>query len=544
MRLLAKARGTGTFQIWFVLCVVLIGAPLAARAGVADSGGVTVRPDAISFLQGESTIVRAPWPVVRVNVTDPTIANVEVLTADQVLLQGLKVGSTDLIVWNEDETQVQRWKVQVKLDTATLKQKLDELFPDAELQVGQSGDSLVLTGLLRSADQVERLHALLDTGNVKYVDMTSVAGVQQVKLEIRVAEVARVALRAMGFNAFHTEEDYFAGLRTGGSGGPLVDSINIGVPGGTPAGSNIGFEFTQDTQATSAVSLFAGFPNANLEFFLQALIENQVMRLLANPTLVALSGEEASFLAGGEFPIPVVQGQGGGGGGAGGTSISIEYKEYGVRVTFRPTVLGDGTIRLTAAPEVSSLSDVGAVTIAGFSVPALVTRKAQTTLELKNGQTFAMAGLLQHENQATNSRVPGLGDLPILGPLFRSVRYQKKETELVILVTVSLVEPMSLASTPPLPGFAHAEPNDWELFIEGRIEGKEPAKINADHARYLQEMGLDRLVGPGAWDSYGAPQSSSQGEFSSNEETKPGSKTPTPQRENDQDNEAGDIQEQ
>jgi pilus assembly protein CpaC len=165
-------------------------------------------------------------------------------------------------------------------------------------------------------------------------------------------------------------------------------------------------------------------------------------------------------------------------------------------------VLGDGTIRLNAAPEVSNLTDVGAVVIGGFSVPALITRKAETTLELKNGQTFAMAGLLQHDDQAINSRIPGLGDLPILGPLFRSVRYRKQETELVVLVTASLVEPMSLASAPPVPGFSHVEPNDWELYVEGRIEGKEPAKIDADDAKWLEQIGLDQLVGPGAWDSH------------------------------------------
>jgi pilus assembly protein CpaC len=484
---------------------MLVVATPAARAAEGASDSVSVRPGVITFLLGESTIVRAPWPTVRVAVTDPTIANVQLLTLDQVLLQGLKVGTTDLIVWSEDETQVQQWKVQVRLDTASLKEKLDVLFPDASLEVDQSGGSFVLTGLLRSTEQITQLHNLLDTSQTPYVDMSSLAGVQQVQLEVRVAEVSRAALRALGINMFHTDDDWFGGLLTGGSGGALNPSIDIGVPEGTPAGDNLTFQFNQDTSVGSAVTLFAGFPRADFQFFLQALIENQALRLLANPTIVALSGEQANFLVGGEYPIPVVQG---GTGGGGGNSVTIEYKEYGVRLMFEPTVLGDGGIRLHTAPEVSSLSDVGAVTVQGFQVPALVTRRTETTLELKNGQTFAMAGLLQHENQAINSRIPGLGDLPLLGPLFRSVRYQTKETELVVLVTASLVEPMSLASTPPLPGFAHSEPSDWELFIEGRIEGKEPAKIDVEHARLLEEMGLDRLVGPGAWDSY-----SEQGSF-------------------------------
>ena len=231
---------------------------------------------------------------------------------------------------------------------------------------------------------------------------------------------------------------------------------------------------------------------------------------------MALSGEEASFLAGGEFPIPVTQSAGGGGGG---NAISIQYREYGIRVSFRPVVLGDGTINLHVAPEVSELSAVGAVIIQGSTIPTLVTRKAETTLELDSGQTFAMAGLIHNKVEAINSRIPGLGDLPILGPLFRSVRYQKNETELVVLVTASLVEPMSLATAPPLPGLLHEDPNDWELYIEGRIEGKKPAKIDSDDAKWLRQMGLDQLMGPGAWDSYNKPVSSSQADTASKPDT-------------------------
>lgn len=489
---------------WCILAVIFLSCSLTAYAATADSGAGPVVANPITVLLGESTIVLAPWPVVRVNVTDPTIVNVEVLTADQVLLQSLKPGTTDLILWNEDETQVQQRKVQVKLDTASLKTQLDHLFPGAVLQVDQSGESFVLKGLLRSADQVKQLHALLDASTVKYVDMTSLAGVQQVQLEVRVAEVSRTAMRSLGFSYFFADDDWFGGMRGVSGTGATNTSIDIGVPAGTAPGAFDPFVFQNDVKANVGTTIFAGFPRADFEFFLDALIENQAMRLLANPTLVALSGEEASFLVGGEYPIPVVQGQGG----AGTNSITIQYKEYGVRLSFEPTVLGDGTIRLHTMPEVSSLSNAGAVTLSGFTVPALLTRKTETTLELKNGQTFAMAGLLQHQDQATTSRIPGLGDLPILGPLFRSVEYQKNETELVVLVTASLVEPMSLASAPPVPGFMHSEPNDWELYIEGRIESKAPAKISPDQAQWLKEMGLDKLVGPGAWDTYHPSMSS------------------------------------
>lgn len=501
MELFVFAKGIWPHKSLFFGIVTAVVCVLAVCGFAANPAGVSASPENITFLVGESTILRPSWPTVRVAVTDPAIANVQVLTPDQVLLQGIKVGTTDLIIWSEDEKKVQQWKLQVRLDTASFKAKLDELFADTTLDVNQSGDSLIITGLLRSTEQATQLHDLLEKNKVSYVDMTSVAGVQQVLLQVRIAEVSRVALRALGFNAFRTDDEWFWGLRGGSSSGPLVSSIDIGVPSGTPAGDvTNAFEFNQTVAATPAVSLFAGFPRADLEFFLQALIENQALRILANPTLVALSGEQASFLAGGEFPIPVVQG---GSGGGGSNAVTIQYKEYGVRVAFHPIVLGDGAIRLTASPEVSDLSTAGAVTIQGFTVPALVTRKAETTIELKSGQTFAMAGLLQHKDEAVTSRIPGLGDLPVLGPLFRSVRYQKNETELVVLVTASLVEPMSIAGVPPVPGFTHAEPNDWEFYIEGRIEGKEPARIDPGNAEALRQLGLDQLAGPGAWESYG-----------------------------------------
>jgi pilus assembly protein CpaC len=303
----------------------------------------------------------------------------------------------------------------------------------------------------------------------------------------------------LSFNAFHTDDDYFVALRHGS-----LMPTGIAPESGQVAGDNTVFTFNQVPTAGPLVSILAGVPRADFEFFLHALAENQYLKLLANPTLVALSGETASFLAGGEFPIPVSQGTGGG------TAITIQYREYGIRVSFRPIVLGDGTIRIHVAPEVSEISAVGAVVIQGSEIPTLVTRKAETTLELQSGESFAMAGLLHDKVEALNSGIPGLRDLPVLGPLFRSVSYQKNETELVVLVTASLVEPMSLATAPPVPGFLHAEPNDWEFYLEGRLEGKQPAKIDSDDAELLKQMGLDQLVGPGAWDSHDEPISSSQ----------------------------------
>ncbi len=478
-------------MLWLVAVLSVVGSFEAAMAGSSQSG------EEITLIVGRSIVIRTPWPTVRVAVTDPKVANVEAISPEQVLVQGVGIGATDLILWGEGEQNSLQRRVVVKMDIEAIRGRLQQLFPTATLQLTDSGDVLVIQGLLRSADDAEQLSRYLETTKITYVNMTSVAGVQQVQLQVRVAEVSKQALRSLGVNWFATGPDAFFGQRGGGTAGSLVPGMGIGVPADTPATGNLPFQFLDDTAAAPGVSLFAGFPSANLEFFIQSLAENQYLRILANPTLVALSGEQADFLAGGEFPIPVLQ--------SGGTSnaITIQYKEFGVLLGFRPVVLGDGAIRLRAMQEVSQLTNVGAVVVQGFEVPALVTRRAEATLELQSGQSFAMAGLLQRTDNAVSSRIPGFGDLPIIGPLFRSVRYQQNETELVILVTASLVEPMSLANTPPLPGGTHTVPDDWELYLEGRIVGREPAKLDPASAQWLKEMGLDQLVGPGAWACYG-----------------------------------------
>lgn len=496
----------------FSLILAIVSSPLWGSNSGVNPGNITIEPETITIIEGESTIIKAPWPTVRVAVTDPKIANVQVLTPVQVLLQGIKIGSTDLILWSDDEKQIWQRKIRVGMDTGRFKEKLQELFPSSSLEVSQSDEVLIVKGLLRSAEQATQLHEYLDKVGVTYVDMTSVAGIQQVQLQVRVGEVSRTAMRALGINAFQTDSDYFVASRVGSSGGALVPSIDIGPPTDTIAGDTTDFVFHQDVTAGPLITIFAGFPKSDFEVFIKALAENQYLRILANPTLVALSGEQANFLAGGEFPIPVVQG----GGVGASNAVTIEYREFGIRLSFRPIVLGDGSIRLFASQEVSDLTDVGAVVIQGFSVPGLVTRKAETTLELNSGQTFAMAGLIKHKIGAVTSRIPGLGDIPVLGSLFRSVRYQEEETELVILVTASLVEPMSVAVTPTPPGFLHSRPSDWELYLEGRVEGEEPAKISSTNAQWLKKIGLSRLLGPGAWDSHDKAISFSQAEMEPN----------------------------
>jgi len=436
---------------------------------------------------GRSRVVEPGWKISEVAVADEEIADIRVVNPQRVMIIGKSVGATDVSIWDPDG---RRWeaRVTVNVDLEDLKRTLEGFLPEASLDLHQSEDVLIVSGMLRRAEHADNLRRFLDAAEINYVDMTRVAGLEQVMIKVRVAEANRVAIRSLGANGVHTGDSGFFGSTIGGN----RNSIDIGIPANSPAGDDLNFEFLQSASVGDAVTLFGGFPGLDFELFIEALEDNQYLRTLAEPTLVAMSGEKASFLAGGEFPIPVASA-----GIGGATQITIEWKEFGVRLNFLPTVLGDGTIRLQVAPEVSDLSDVGAVEVEGFRIPSLLTRKAATTLRMRSGQTFAMAGLLDRNVAARTQKVPGLGNIPILGRLFSSVRYERGDTELLVLATVELVEPMDTQAALPMPGDTHTHPDSWELYAEGRLHGK--AKKGETPAVWARDMGLDRLSGPGAW---------------------------------------------
>lgn len=476
----------------------LAGSPASGASAAGDPTVSDTSSEILSLNVGRSITIQSPWMVKRISISDPKIADVQVLTPEKVLVFGKSVGVTDLVLWSENEDHAWQVQIHVQVDILRLEASLKRLFPRSSLSVFPSANVYVITGVIEKAEHIDRMHRYLEAMGVNYVDMTDLAGDQQVQIDVRVVEASRAAVKAFGINALRTGQDFFGASTIGPDGGGPLNPINIGVPDTSSAGPNIPFGFIGDTSASPAATILAGFPRADLELFIQALAENQYLRILAEPTLVALSGEEASFLAGGEFPIPVVQNSSGGG-----SSITIEYKEFGVSLSFVPTVLGEGKIRLHIAPEVSSLSTLGSVEIEGFRIPSVLTRRAETTLVLHSGQTFAMAGLLSQDTTARASRVPLLGNLPILGSMFRSVRYENGETELLILVTASLVEPLSDASDRPLPGSAHVPPTDAEFYGQGRIEGRVPSYSRSDAGKMLSQLGLGELKGPGGWDSFG-----------------------------------------
>ena len=513
------ARRLGRTIMALVWLAAVGGPAVAQNAEKADARGSgsdppttqpTVSPESprtIIIYLGGSKVIDSPWPVARVSIGSPDIADVQMLTPTQVLVIGKAPGSTDLILGSKDD-KIWQSRVGIKADVRQLEAELAKLFPRSRLSVVQpeSGRPIVISGTLSRAEQVAQLQEFMKSTGIKFVDMTSLGGVQQVQIRVRVAEVSRTAIRALGINALQTGNDVFSGMTIGSdSGGPINPTISMGPPEGTSAAiSKIPFVFANDVGSLGTITLFGGFPRAGLEFFIQAMEENQYLRVLAQPTLVALSGQEAEFLAGGEFPVPVPQSVS-----AGSQTITIEYRPFGVHLKFRPVVLGDGRIQLRVAPEVSELAEAGS--LFGFPVYSVQARRAETMLEMNSGETFAMAGLLSRSDTARSSRVPGLGDIPVLGALWRSTRYVKRETELVVLVEASLVEPMSIPGPLPVPGLRYRAPDAWEFYAEGRVESKKPARLSAAEAGRLKEMGWDRLRGPGAWVSCDDDVPSGQG---------------------------------
>lgn len=287
-----------------------------------------------------------------------------------------------------------------------------------------------------------------------------VAGEQQVLLRCVVAEVSRAATRELGINGFLAGENFKDAFVVNQLGG--INPINIGAAASSLVTENLPF-FTDENGIvlTRTPTLSLGFPRVQTQLFLKAMADNQLLSVLAEPNLVAISGETATFLAGGEFPIPVPQGN---------QQVTIEFREFGVRLNFTPIVRGNQLIRLRVAPEVSELDFTTAVQIEGFVVPGLTSRATETTVELGSGQTIAIAGLLAEQSRGLASRIPGAGDIPVLGALFRSVNYRSALTELIVLVTPEITAPLDAHQKVRLPGEDIDRPSDWELYVKGEVE--------------------------------------------------------------------------
>jgi pilus assembly protein CpaC len=408
----------------------------------------------------KSQVLTVDRPFSKALVGNQEVADVLPLTNRSLYVLGKKVGTTSLTLYDSRNMLIAVVDVAVGPDVVTLKRQLAELIPGEQIGARVSNDAVVLTGTVSSASAVDRAMQIAKTyagGDEKVVNMLSVGASQQVMLEVRFSEVNRQAAKQIGLN--HS----FNGNRTAGSIGNLsADSIvptnNNGVPTILLDGLSDAFGVGTWAYKIGSVNIFSA---------LDALERKGLVKTLAEPTLVALSGETASFLAGGEFPIPVTQSSGGGGNN--GNGITVEFKPFGVSLGFTPTVLSDGIINLVVEPEVSSIDPSASVSINGLVVPGLLTRRAKTVVELRDGQSFAIAGLLRNDFQDTVRQLPVLGSLPIIGALFRSTGFQKQQTELVMIVTPRLVRPMR-AEDVSLPTDRVGNPHELDLFLMGRTD--------------------------------------------------------------------------
>ena len=413
---------------------------------------------------GKSIIVESADVVKRVSVAAPDIADTVILTSRQIYVTGKASGVTTLTLWSEGNRISAVFDVEVIPDVAALKEKIHQMFPGEEgVKAVATHDSISLSGTVSGTGNLTQIvklaeaYAPLDkvSGKPKVLSLLEVGGVQQVMLEVRVSEMSRSLLRRLGVN-FHY-------ISNGGNnfGISLLNNLTaaaIPALGASTITSAV-------TQNVDYIFRFAG-ANATWTTFIDALKENGLTKILAEPTLITLSGRSASFLAGGEYPIPVPQNSGGS------TTITIEYKTFGVGLNFTPTVLGNGKISMMVNPEVSELDFTRAVSLQGYIIPSLNTRRVSTVIELGDGQSFAVAGLLKDDLREVVTKFPVLGDIPVLGALFRSSSYQKSETELVIIVTPHLVKPVDMAKQ-TLPTDQFIEPDDFEFYLLGSMEGRD-----------------------------------------------------------------------
>jgi pilus assembly protein CpaC len=420
-------------------------------SGLDEQGRIRLTP-------GKSVIITTKRAQKRISIGDPSIVDVTGISPTRILATARKSGTTEIIVWDEQDLS-QAINVIVTADMSGLREQLEKLFPNTRIEATASEDAVVLRGSVPSLAVAEQAQALAAPYGKNVVNLLEVAGGQQVLLQVRVAEVSKSATRQLGVNFGYNDGTSFGATNIG-----KVSPFTIVPSEAFPDTPLLGIPTPGD-----AVTLFGRgeIGSTAFHYFVSALRENNLLRILAEPNLVALSGQEASFLAGGEFPIPVPQS-----GTGNDTTITIEFREFGVRLSFVPVVLGDGRIRLKLSPEVSDLDFTTAVRFGGFVVPGLTQRKVTTTVEVMDGESLAIAGLLNQNVTANKQVIPILGDIPVIGPLFRSVRYQRKETELVVLVTPRLVTGIPSNTAAPLPGEHWRHPTEFDQYFYGDIGGQ------------------------------------------------------------------------
>lgn len=398
----------------------------------------------LRVMVGKSLLVTTTDRLRRVSVTDPSVADAMVVTPTQVLVHGRAPGEVSLILW-DDQERSRSFDLRVDVDVSALQQEVNRVFPEERISVQASRNAVVLNGHVATKEDADRATALASafSKNVVNVLTSGPVGAQEVLLEVKFAEINRAAITQLGLNLFSTGATGTIGSITTQQFGQFGQQvITDAFP---PALGLGGSRFSSQQTITDPLNMFLFRPDIHLGAVIKALQQKNLLQLLAEPNLIAVNGKESSFLAGGEFPFPVVQP------GQGYTSVTIQFKEFGVRLKFTPLIMPNGNIHLRVAPEVSALDFSNALTISGFVVPALSTRRAETEFEIQDGQSFVIAGLMDNRLTDISQKIPGLGNLPIIGNLFKSKNGQKSTTELMVLVTAHRIQPATQPA--PLPNF-------------------------------------------------------------------------------------------
>lgn len=451
--------GTALAALALSLGSFAVATPAIAKSGARPASAGTYRPTAqVQLSVGEGQLIRLPRNVADVWTSNPGVADVYVSNPSQINLFGKEFGEATVIATAADGSVVYGAQVRVSQNLPSINEVMKAAMPESDIRVTTIGQTAILQGTIASPEDAafavslatSQLNPGIDLSQdgakckICVINRLKTATPLQVTLKVRVAEVSRSLVKSIGFNIL--TQDPTSGFQFGlGQGNPGT----FGTPD-SPGGFNV-------TPGATSLAFAGKLFGLDILSTLDLAENDGLVTILAEPNLTALSGETASFLAGGEFPIPVSQALG---------SVTIEYKQFGVGLAFTPIVLADGRISMRVRPEVSELSNEGSIRLNGFEVPALTTRRAETTVELGSGQSFMIAGLLRNANTNSVDKAPFLGDLPILGALFRSTNYRRAETELVIVVTPYLVRPVSNQIALPTNGYR--SPTSPQQVFEGQ----------------------------------------------------------------------------
>ena len=410
-------------------------APEAAAQGAAP----------LRVMVGKSLLINTTERLRRVSVTDDAVADAIVVTPTQILVHGRAAGEVSLLIWDELERS-RSFDLRVDVDVSTAAEEEKRVFPDEQITVSPSRSAIVLSGHVSTEDVSKRAGMIAEAYSKNVVNVLTFGpvGAQEVLLEVKFAEVDRSAVTQLGINIFMPGlGNTIATSQTGQFGSVQIHNTATT----TQTTGNTSTTTQTVTPPTTTISdflnLFVARTDINIGAVIKALQQKNLLQILAEPNLIAVNGKEASFLAGGEFPFPIIQP------GQGFTAVTISFKEFGVQLKFTPVIMPNGNIHLKVAPSVSALDFANALTISGFTVPALSTRKAETEFELRDGQSFVIAGLIDNRVTDLYNKIPGLGDIPILGNFFRSKSAQRSNSELMVLCTAHRIS--ASAQAPPLP---------------------------------------------------------------------------------------------